>query len=99
MPPSSHMAIGLEQVQVQFQPILDAYLDAQISIEELRSGVEWDTRWIWPFEGYQPVFELARELQIPLVALNVDSEDLIMVEKGGLPNLPRDRLQQYIRDG
>ena len=32
------------------------------------------------------------------MALNVDSEDLGLVESGGFPNLPRDRLQKYIID-
>ena len=93
------LAVGLEQVQVQFQPVLDQYIRGDISLDEMRQGVEWDTRWIWPFEGYAPVFEAAHELGIPLVALNVNSEDMNLVEKGGFPGLGRDRLKLYIRDG
>ena len=92
------VAVGLEQVQVKFQPVLDAFTAGKISSDEMRIGVEWDTRWIWPFEGYQPVFEVARELRMPLIALNVNSEDATLVEKGGFPGLPTDRLQEYIRD-
>ena len=36
----------------------------------------------WSFEGYLPLFQLARRDKIPLVALNVDSETL---EKVRLP--------------
>ena len=93
------LAVGLEQVQVQFQSVLDQYIQGEISLDEMRQGVEWDTRWIWPFEGYAPVFETARELGISLVALNVNSEDMNLVEKGGFPGLGRDRLKIYIRDG
>lgn len=93
------LAIGLEQVQVQFQSVLDQYIQGYISLDEMRQGVEWDTRWTWPFEGYAPVFETARELGIPLVALNVNSEDMNLVEKGGFPGLGRDRLKLYIHDG
>jgi uncharacterized iron-regulated protein len=96
---SSAIAVGLEQVQVQFQPVLDAYNAGDITLEEMRVGVEWDTRWIWPFDGYAPVFSTARDLHMPLVALNVNSEDATLVEKGGFPALPRERLQNYIRDG
>jgi uncharacterized iron-regulated protein len=92
------VAVGLEQIQVKFQPVLDAFTAGTISADEMRVGVEWDTRWIWPFEGYRPVFETAKELRMPLIALNVNSEDATLVEKGGLPSLPRERLQQYIRD-
>ena len=90
--------MGLEQVQVKFQPALNDYVAGKISLAEMRSRVEWDRRWTWAFEGYEPIFSVARELRIPLVALNVNSEDLALVEKGGLPALPRDRLQQYITD-
>lgn len=92
------MAIGLEQVQLQFQPALDAYVAGKISAEDMKREVEWEKRWSWSFDGYLPVFETARRLQIPLVALNVDSEDLGLVELGGFPNLPRERLQRYISD-
>lgn len=92
------MAIGLEQVQVQFQPALDAYINGKISAEEMKREVEWEKRWSWSFDGYLPVFETARRLQIPLIALNVDSEDLGLVESGGFPNLPRERLARYITD-
>jgi uncharacterized iron-regulated protein len=92
------MGIGLEQVQVQFQPVLDDYIAGRILASDMQRLVEWDKRWMWPFQAYEPVFTAAKELGIPLVALNVNTEDLQMVEKGGLPGLPRDRLQQYIPD-
>ena len=91
-------AVGLEQVQVQFQPVLDQYNDGLISLEQMRAGVQWDTRWIWPFAVYAPVFQTARDLRMPLVALNVNSEDMTLVEKGGFEGLGRDRLKNYIRD-
>ena len=90
--------MGLEQVQIKFQSALDDYIAGIISLAEMRLQVDWDRRWIWPFEGYEPIFTVARELNIPLIALNVNSEDLALVEKGGLPALPRDRLEQYITD-
>jgi len=95
---NGNMSVGLEMVQVQFQSALDAYIAKKISADEMKSLVQWDKRWSWSFEGYLPVFETCRELKIPLVALNVDSEDLGLVESGGFPNLPRERLQKYISD-
>jgi hypothetical protein len=93
------IAVGLEQVQVQFQPILDDYVKGKISLNEMRRLVEWDKRWMWNFEGYRGIFEAARELDnVRLLALNVDSEDLANVEKGGYPNLPTRRLRKYIND-
>lgn len=92
------VAIGLEQVQRQFQPVLDRFVAGRLTLNQLRNQVQWDTRWTWSFEVYEPLFQLAQERRIPLVALNVDSEDLALVERSGLPGLPQDRLQLYIPD-
>ena len=96
--PQKPMAIGLEQVQVKFQSVLDDFNAGIISLQQMKDGVEWETRWQWPFEGYSPVFETAKELGIPLIALNVNSEDMALVENGGLPGLSQAQLDQYIPD-
>jgi uncharacterized iron-regulated protein len=96
--PPPLLAIGLEQVQIKFQPVLDDFRHGKLSLLEMKRAVEWEQRWVWPFEGYEPIFAAARELHIPLVALNVNSEDLALVNQGGFPALPRDRLEQYITD-
>ena len=95
---NNKMAVGLEMIQVQFQPILDAYISKQISDEELKEQVQWEKRWSWSFEGYLPIFQTCRQLNIPLIALNVDSEDLGLVEANGLPGLSKDKLQKYVPD-
>ena len=95
---TNKMAVGLEMIQVQFQSVLDAYISKQISDEELKEQVQWEKRWSWSFEGYLPIFQTCRQLNIPLIALNVDSEDLGLVEANGLPGLPRDKLQKYVPD-
>jgi hypothetical protein len=92
------MAIGLEQVQQEFQPILDAYIDGKISLDRMRFMVQWDKRWTWSFDNYKSIFETAKNLHIPLLALNVDSEDLSLVEKEGYPGLPKEKLRKYIKD-
>jgi uncharacterized iron-regulated protein len=92
------LAIGLEQVQIQFQPVLDDYINGKISLEDMKRMVEWEKRWFWSFDGYAPIFESARKNKIPLIALNVNSEDLAEVEKSGFAGLPQSRLKQYIKD-
>ncbi len=92
------MAVGLEQVQGQFQPILDDFVDGKLSLNEMKSMVQWDQRWTWSFENYREIFVVAKELGIRLLALNVDSEDLVLVEKEGYPGLPIRQLHKYIRD-
>ena len=92
------MAIGLEQVQSQFQPVLDDYVNGKISLTDMKAKVQWDRRWSWSFDNYKETFVAARELGIRLLALNVDSEDLVLVEKEGYPGLPTQQLNKYITD-
>jgi uncharacterized iron-regulated protein len=92
------MALGLEQIQIQFQPVLDDYVAGQLTESELRRLVEWDKRWTWSFDVYEPIFRMAKNLGVSLIALNVNSEDLEYVERLGLPGLPPDRMRQYIGD-
>ncbi|KAL1520730.1 hypothetical protein AB1Y20_022298 [Prymnesium parvum] len=92
------MAVGLEAVQQRFQPALDDYLAGRLDELELEAATEWRRRWVWPFANYAPIFQVCRELRIPLLALNVDSEDLSAVEVGGLPALPPATLRRYIPD-
>lgn len=88
--------VGLEAVQQQFQPALDAYSRGDISAQEMRRSVRWDERWVWPFERYEPVFEACRSKGVKLLATNVDSEDLARVEVGGYKNLDKAALNRYV---
>jgi uncharacterized iron-regulated protein len=92
------MSIGLEQVQVQFQPVLDAYIEGRITEENMLQNVQWEKRWSWSYDNYRPVFELARELKIPLIALNVNTEDLAVVEESGFQGLSKEQVHRYIKD-
>lgn len=92
------MSIGLEQIQIQYQPYLDQYVEGTISEQTMLESVQWEKRWSWSFENYRPVFELARELKIPLIALNVNSEDLALVEENGFPGLSKELVHRYIKD-
>lgn len=77
------VAVGLEMVQMRFQPVLDAYVAREIDELALYSDTEWDARWVWPFEQYLPLFRVARNLSIPLLALSPDSELLARVRARG----------------
>ena len=96
--PRRPMAVGLEAVQRRFQPVLDDYLKGNINLAQLEARTEWSTRWTWPFANYVPVFEAARLNNFELLALNADSEDLGVVEMGGLAGLPNTTLAKYIPD-
>ncbi len=92
------IAVALEAVQRQFQPVLDDYIARRIDEQQLFSRTEWARRWYWSFAAYAPIFRLCRERGVPMVALDVDSEDKATVELGGLAALDPDRLRRYVPD-
>ena len=92
------LAVGLEMVQQQFQSALDDYVARRIDEQELFAATDWAKRWYWPFEGYAPVLRLCRDMNVPLVALDVDGEDKEMVELGGLAALDDAKLRAYVPD-
>lgn len=92
------IAVGLEAVQRQFQPVLDDYIAARIDEKELFTATDWQRRWYWDFDSYAPIFRICRENGVKLVALDVDSEDKAKVELGGLASLDAAKLLQYIPD-
>ena len=92
------LAVGLEMVQQQFQNALDDYVARRIDEQELFVATDWAKRWYWPFEGYAPVLRLCRDMNVPLVALDVDGEDKGKVELGGLAALDEAKLHAYVPD-
>ena len=92
------MSIGLEQVQIQFQPYLDDFVAGHITEKEMLEGVQWQKRWHWDYDNYRPIFDLSRKFSIPLIALNVNSEDLAIIEESGIRGLSKSQLQTYISD-
>lgn len=92
-----HIVVGLEMVQQQFQPVLDSYVNREIDELDLYVRTDWDTRWIWPFELYLPVFRLCRSKRIPLVALGMNSEVLAKVKSDpGISNLSGEEMRAHI---
>lgn len=100
---NGNVCVGLEMVQVKFQPALDEYIsNKQVSDAEaekaLYEGTMWEERWQWPFERYLPVFREARNRGLPLVAVNVNSESLAKVRLGGLQSLDAAERDLYVSD-
>ena len=50
------VSIGLEQIQVQYQSVLDDFVSGKISEKQMLEQVQWEKRWSWPYENYAPIF-------------------------------------------
>jgi uncharacterized iron-regulated protein len=81
------VAIALEMFQRPFQPVLDAYLAGKIDEAALIEQTEYEQRWGFPWEFYAPILRLAKERQLPVLALNTPTEITRKVALSGLEGL------------
>ncbi|MBC7363125.1 MAG: ChaN family lipoprotein [Candidatus Aminicenantes bacterium] len=65
-----NLAIGLEQVTVDLQPVLDRWVAGELSEEEFLREIKWYVTWSFNYGYYRKIFEFAREKKIPVFALN-----------------------------
>lgn len=85
---SPKLAIGVEWFQQPFQEHLDAYLDGEISEEEMLHLTDYFNRWRYDYRLYRPIIQYAREHKIPIVALNASHELSSALSKSGFDGLP-----------
>ena len=83
------VAVGLEMVDAERQPVLDAWTSFELGAEELRDRLDWRRRWGFDFSFYRPIFEQARSGGVPLIALNAPKDLTRRIARQGLDRLPR----------
>lgn len=76
------LVLGLEQLERYQQPHLDRYNRGEIDFEELARLTDWENRWS-EYEQYRSLVEAARELKIPVLALNARAETVRQVFRSG----------------
>jgi uncharacterized iron-regulated protein len=80
-------ALGFEMFQTPFQSVLTSFALGSIGEPELLQGSEYATRWGYDFGFYRPLLELAREYQLPALALNAPAELTRKIADQGLDGL------------
>jgi uncharacterized iron-regulated protein len=88
------LAIGLEMFQRPFQPVLDQYVQGEITEWELHDRSEYDRRWGFPWQFYAPILAFAQTNQIPLIALNTPAEVTYQVARTGFADLSPEALSR-----
>lgn len=81
------LAVGLEMFQFPFQGALARYARGELDEAELLAQTEYATRWGFDFSLYRPLLEVARDFQLPTLALNAPREITRTVGRGGLEAL------------
>jgi uncharacterized iron-regulated protein len=66
------MTIGLEMLSREAQPVLDAWVEGELSEAAFLEESGWDEAWGLDPTLYLPILHFARMQRLPLLALNVD---------------------------
>lgn len=90
---SGPVTIGLEMLPVTSQAVLDRFNKREIRLADLPRELDWNQQWGFDFGLYEPFFELAERLNLPVVALNIPKGILARFRDGGLDGLsPEERV-------
>jgi uncharacterized iron-regulated protein len=82
-----NMVIALEMVQQPYQSALDDYIAGKIDETTLQRRTEYAKRWGFDWSLYAPIFQWAKQENIPLLALNTPTEVTRKVSRQGLQSL------------
>ncbi len=78
-----NVAIGLEMLPVEVQPILDKWSQGMLGEDEFLRDVRWYVNWNMNFGYYQKIFAFAKENRIPVFALNVPRDVITRIRMRG----------------
>jgi uncharacterized iron-regulated protein len=81
------MAIAMEMFQRPAQPLLNQYLEGQISETDLVARSQYEQRWGYAWEFYAPILRFAKQHRLPVIALNTPTEVTRKVARQGLEGL------------
>ncbi len=84
---SPDIAVGLEMLPLETQPVLDRWSQGLLSRDEFLRESRWYVHWSMNFGYYEKIFEFAKANRIPLYALNAPREVIAKVRAGGRDSL------------
>lgn len=88
------IAIGMEMFQRPFQKALDDYTAGKIDEKEFLKSSQYFKRWGFDYNLYRDIIEFAREVKIPVVALNISREIVNKVSTAGLDSLTEEEKRE-----
>jgi len=86
-----HVIVGMEQFTRPVQPSLAGWTLGWYSEEEFIEKSDWKHQWGMDYALYKPIFDAAKELQLPIVALNIPRDWVHVVGQKGLSGLSADQ--------
>jgi uncharacterized iron-regulated protein len=91
------LAVGMEMFQKPFQPLVNDYLDGRIDEHEFLQKTEYFSRWRYDYNLYKPIIDYLKQHNLPLVALNIQSDISRKVSREGIYSLSDEEKKQLPR--
>ena len=86
----SDMILGFEAFPRKVQPVLDRWVEGELTETAFLRESDWSRNWGFDPELYLPLFHFARLYKIPMVALNVERSFVSRIRDEGLDAIPGD---------
>jgi uncharacterized iron-regulated protein len=83
-----NLVIGFEMFPRSAQPVLDQWSKGLLSESQFLKKSGWDKVWGYGSSFYMPLFNIARQNRLPIVALNVERKLVSRVGKEGWKAVP-----------
>lgn len=74
--PERELMLCIEMVPTTKQNALDDYMAGRIADDEFLKKIDYASAWGFPWPNFKPLLAFAKEHNIPVIALNHESEDL-----------------------
>ncbi len=95
---SPSLTMGMEFFQKHQQPIVDRYVQGDITEKEFLEAVDWKKSWGFDYHLYRPLMQFARERKYRVLALNASNSLVRKVAKTGLKSLEPSERDQLPKD-
>lgn len=89
----SELAVGLEMLPAEVQPVVDAYNRGDLTFYELADSTAWEDTW-GNYEQYRGPIEAAHEAGAPILALNAHRDVVRAVAMGGIAAMDSSYLER-----
>ena len=81
------IAVGMEMFQRSKQPIIDQFINGEISEKEFLKKSGYFVAWRYNYHLYRPILLYCRKHKIPVIALNIDNSIIKKVSSKGISAL------------
>ncbi|MGB9763926.1 MAG: ChaN family lipoprotein [Candidatus Saccharicenans sp.] len=86
----SNLTIGLEQITVDLQPVLDRWVKGELDEESFLREIKWYVTWSFNYGYYRKIFDFARQKNLPIFALNAPRNIISKIRMQGYEALTED---------